>query len=221
MGWTTPPISYFPIDGACLSYFSGTAYTDAKRIAYLNGSVIGWWLRSPFTNNAKYSWLVTINGDTGYTDAERSYGIRPTFILQSDTRVAVAAVTVAVGNIPSSMMSAKSRLNSRLGVYFVSFMLVPPLVSCRVRLGAVPPAISRVSCVKYTISGKNFNPHSAHFFDLLTQLSPLTIHISPLFPPQRPGSPHWGGAVAGRRGARRRSRSPGSPPLGGAVAAKP
>lgn len=37
-------------EGACLSYFSGTAQNgaDNKRVAKLNGSAAGWWLRSPY-----------------------------------------------------------------------------------------------------------------------------------------------------------------------------
>ena len=37
-------------EGACLSYFSGTAQNgaDNKRVAKLNGSAAHWWLRSPY-----------------------------------------------------------------------------------------------------------------------------------------------------------------------------
>ena len=42
VNWTSSTHSYIPNDGACLSYFSGCATTDAKRIAKLNGSAVGW-----------------------------------------------------------------------------------------------------------------------------------------------------------------------------------
>ena len=49
VGWTTSDYSYFPVDGAKLSYFESGTGTSAnnKRIANLNGSAAYWWLRSP------------------------------------------------------------------------------------------------------------------------------------------------------------------------------
>ena len=47
VGWTTQFIYSFPVDGSVLSYFSGTDYTDSKRIALYDESATGWWLRSP------------------------------------------------------------------------------------------------------------------------------------------------------------------------------
>ena len=43
VGWTTSTNQYFPVDGAVLSYFQGTATTDAKRIAKLNGNAASLW----------------------------------------------------------------------------------------------------------------------------------------------------------------------------------
>ena len=53
IGFTTSDNSYFPVDGAKLSYFEAGTGSSAlnKRIAYLNGSAADWWLRSPNTNN--------------------------------------------------------------------------------------------------------------------------------------------------------------------------
>ena len=52
VGWTTSDYSYFPVDGAKLSYFESGTGTSAnnKRIANLNGSAAAWWLRSPSTD---------------------------------------------------------------------------------------------------------------------------------------------------------------------------
>ena len=50
VGWTTSDNSYFPVDGAKLSYFTaGTAAANTKRIANYNGAAAYWWLRSPRT----------------------------------------------------------------------------------------------------------------------------------------------------------------------------
>ena len=56
VGFTTSDNSYFPVDGAKLSYFeSGTGSSALnKRIAYLNGSAASWWLRSPYAGDADY-----------------------------------------------------------------------------------------------------------------------------------------------------------------------
>lgn len=86
MGWTQSDSSYFPIDGACLSYFSGTSQVDAKRIAYLDGSPIYWWLRTPRTNVATNVWFVYANGSFGNNYASVSYGIRPAVILPSNAQ---------------------------------------------------------------------------------------------------------------------------------------
>lgn len=73
-------------EGACLSYFSGTAQNgaDNKRVAKLNGSVTNWWLRSPYCNSRYGSTgalSVSRNGSWGYGNCSNSYGIRPALIL--------------------------------------------------------------------------------------------------------------------------------------------
>ena len=87
MGWTQSTNSYFPIDGACLSYFSGLSQIDSKRIAYLNGTATLWWLRSPQTSSTSIVWSVFSNGglDSNY-GASYSHGIRPALILPSTAK---------------------------------------------------------------------------------------------------------------------------------------
>lgn len=76
-----------PPDGACLSYFAGTAATDAKRIAYLSGKAVTWWLRSPSTLNALNAWSVILNGSCDYIGCSNSTGVRPACVLPSDLLV--------------------------------------------------------------------------------------------------------------------------------------
>lgn len=83
VGWTQSTNSYFPIDGACLSYFSGTAATDNKRTGYLHGASTLWWLRSPYTRDTNLAWVVNTNGSCGGDNCSRSYGIRPALVLPS------------------------------------------------------------------------------------------------------------------------------------------
>lgn len=83
VGWTTSDYSYFPVDGAKLSYFESGTGTSAnnKRIANLNGSAASWWLRSPYTSVAYNVWYVISNGVCSSNSASHSYGIRPALIL--------------------------------------------------------------------------------------------------------------------------------------------
>ena len=89
LGWTTSDNPYFPVDGAKLAYFeSGTGSSaNNKRIAKLNGSAAGWWLRSPHTDGTRYVWFVNYGGGYDYNYASNSYGIRPALILPSDMLV--------------------------------------------------------------------------------------------------------------------------------------
>ena len=79
-------------EGACLSYFSGTAQNgnDTKRVAYLNGAATSWWLRSPRCDS-KYGSIsalyVSSGGKWGSDNCSNSYGIRPAIILPSDMLV--------------------------------------------------------------------------------------------------------------------------------------
>lgn len=79
-------------EGACLSYFSGTAQNawDSKRMAKLNGSATNWWLRSPccsYYYGSSYALCVSTNGDWNNNNCTSSYGIRPAMVLNSDTLV--------------------------------------------------------------------------------------------------------------------------------------
>ena len=83
VGFTTSDNLYFPADGAKLSYFEAGTDSSAlnKRIAYLNGSVDGWWLRSLNTNYTNYVCLVDSYGDYSRSYATSAYGIRPALVL--------------------------------------------------------------------------------------------------------------------------------------------
>ena len=116
VGWTTANSSYFPVDGACLSYFSGTSVTDSKRIAYYGGSATYWWLRSPLTHNTNYVWSVNTNGDWNYNYYDYSYGVRPALVLDSSLSVSddgsvqtnQAPTTPSSISVPSSIMGGST-----------------------------------------------------------------------------------------------------------------
>lgn len=81
--------SYFPHDGAKLSYFdSGTGSTaNNKRIANYNGNATNWWLRSPLTYRTDYVWRVRSGGSYHSWNYNSAYGVRPAFILPSTALV--------------------------------------------------------------------------------------------------------------------------------------
>lgn len=79
-------------EGACLSYFSGTAQNgaDNKRVAKLNGSATYWWLRSPYCYSnygSTDALLVRSNGNWGNGSCSNSGGIRPALVLPSSLLV--------------------------------------------------------------------------------------------------------------------------------------
>ena len=89
LGWTTSDSSYFPRDGAKLSYFSSGTGSAAnnKRIADYNGSATHWWLRSPYTRNTDDVWLVYSNGGYTHWHYVNTCGVRPAFVLPPDLPV--------------------------------------------------------------------------------------------------------------------------------------
>ena len=95
VGFTTEYNSYFPVDGAKLDYFESGIGTSAsnKRLAYMNGAVTTWWLRSPKIGDSRYYvWQANSNGidDTGLTT--NSYGVRPVLILPSTAKFDAATM---------------------------------------------------------------------------------------------------------------------------------
>lgn len=89
LGWTTSDSSYFPRDGAKLSYFSSGTGSAAnnKRIANYNGSATDWWPRSPFTNSTRRVWNVDSNGNYGNWYYNDTFGVRPALVLDSSLSV--------------------------------------------------------------------------------------------------------------------------------------
>lgn len=121
VGWTTSDYSYFPVDGAKLSYFESGTGTSAnnKRIANLNGSAADWWLRSPYPGSTVYVWLVLTNGSYGYYGASDSYGIRPALILPSTLLVSDDG-TVST-NTPPTITSTSGASGVNLGSKTAAF----------------------------------------------------------------------------------------------------
>lgn len=97
--------SYMPSgEGAELAYFKGCAdnSSDSKRVAYLNGSATGWWLRSPgCSRNSNSALYVNSDGDWDGRGCSNSGGIRPALILPSTLLVSDDG-TVSTNTAPST-----------------------------------------------------------------------------------------------------------------------
>lgn len=101
---TSFDFSYTPSgEGAELAYFKGCAdnSSDSKRVAYLNGSATGWWLRSPRSGNSGRALCVYSNGDWCNYSCSNSLGIRPALILPSTLLVSDDG-TVSTNTAPST-----------------------------------------------------------------------------------------------------------------------
>lgn len=101
---TSFSFSYMPSgEGAELAYFKGCAdnSSDSKRVAYLNGSAAGWWLRSPSCGNFYGALCVNSSGDWNDDYCSNSGGIRPALILPSTLLVSDDG-TVSTNTAPST-----------------------------------------------------------------------------------------------------------------------
>lgn len=101
---TSFDFSYMPSgEGAELAYFKGCAdnSSDSKRVAYLNGSATGWWLRSPSCYSSRNALYVGSNGDWYNILCSNSDGIRPALILPSTLLVSDDG-TVSTNTAPST-----------------------------------------------------------------------------------------------------------------------
>lgn len=89
VGFSTSDSSYFPRDGAKLSYFSSGTGSAAnnKRIAKYNGSATSWWLRSPYTYYSSGVWSVLSGGGYNRWSCDYTYGVRPALVLDSSLSV--------------------------------------------------------------------------------------------------------------------------------------
>lgn len=90
-------------EGAELAYFKGCADNgpDSKRVAYLNGSAAGWWLRSPHCSSFDNALYVNSNGGWNGGSCSDSDGVRPALILPSTLLVSDDG-TVLTNTAPST-----------------------------------------------------------------------------------------------------------------------
>ena len=74
-----------PIDGSCLDLFQGTG--NNVRVAYQNGVVCSWWLRSAYRADSANVLRVAEDGTCSTAWGSKLYGVRPCVILPYTTKL--------------------------------------------------------------------------------------------------------------------------------------
>ena len=106
--------SYANTEGTALSIAS------SLQIAYLNGSAVVQWTRSPYTNNTYYAYYLITNGNVSNYICSNTYGSRPAFTLPSTLSVSDDG-SVSVNTAPT--ISGSYATGTNLGTKTAGFNL--------------------------------------------------------------------------------------------------
>lgn len=106
--------SYANTEGTALSIAS------SLQIAYLNGSAVVQWTRSPNTNDTNYAYYLFTNGNVNYYSCGSTYGSRPAFTLPSTLSVSDDG-SVSVNTAPT--ISGSYATGTNLGTKTAGFNL--------------------------------------------------------------------------------------------------
>lgn len=106
--------SYANTEGTALSIAS------SLQIAYLNGSAVVQWTRSPDTDSTSNAYFLSTNGNVGYNSCNNSYGSRPAFTLPSTLSVSDDG-SVSVNTAPT--ISGSYATGTNLGTKTAGFNL--------------------------------------------------------------------------------------------------
>ena len=106
--------SYANTEGTALSIAS------SLQIAYLNGSAVVQWTRSPYTNNTNYAYYLVTNGNVSNYNCNSTYGSRPAFTLPSTLSVSDDG-SVSVNTAPT--ISGSYATGTNLGTKTAGFNL--------------------------------------------------------------------------------------------------
>ena len=106
--------SYANTEGTALSIAS------SLQIAYLNGSAVVQWTRSPYTNGTYYAYYLSTNGNVYDNDCNDAFGSRPAFTLPSTLSVSDDG-SVSVNTAPT--ISGSYATGTNLGTKTAGFNL--------------------------------------------------------------------------------------------------
>lgn len=111
-------------DGSKLSYFSN----DNSRIAYYNNSSSNWWTRSPNSVGPRQVDHILPNGGRTFDSASHSYGVRPTFIVDSSLLVDDDGyIHFPPPVISSSLGTSGTYLGEKKDVFNVTYSVSDPM----------------------------------------------------------------------------------------------
>ena len=106
--------SYANTEGTALSIAS------SLQIAYLNGSAVVQWTRSPYTSSTNYAYYLSTSGVVNYYSCSSTYGSRPAFTLPSTLSVSDDG-SVSVNTAPT--ISGSYATGTNLGTKTAGFNL--------------------------------------------------------------------------------------------------
>ena len=106
--------SYANTEGTALSIAS------SLQIAYLNGSAVVQWTRSPYTDNTYHAYCLSTDGNVGRSNCNYPYGSRPAFTLPSTLSVSDDG-SVSVNTAPT--ISGSYATGTNLGTKTAGFNL--------------------------------------------------------------------------------------------------
>ena len=106
--------SYANTEGTALSIAS------SLQIAYLNGSAVVQWTRSPYTSSTSYAYVLITDGNVGSIGCNGTYGSRPAFTLPSTLSVSDDG-SVSVNTAPT--ISGSYATGTNLGTKTAGFNL--------------------------------------------------------------------------------------------------
>ena len=98
--------TYLNAEGTALD----SAVVNLLKIAYLNGSAVAQWTRSPYARSTYYAWYLDSDGNLDYFNCTYTHGSRPAFTLPSTLSVSDGGV-VSVNTAPTISSSYASGTN--------------------------------------------------------------------------------------------------------------
>ena len=120
---TETGVTTFSNDGSKLSYFSD----NQSRIAYYNDSRSNWWTRSPESVGPRQVCHILSSGSWTYERANCSYGVRPTFIVDSSLLVDDDGyIHLSPPVISSSLGTSGTDLGEKKDVFNVTYSVSDP-----------------------------------------------------------------------------------------------
>lgn len=169
-----------PVEGTALDYFNDADYY--KRIAYYNGSITPWWLRTPFTGNptsANEVFVILNSGAANGTIYNNFYGVRPALVLPSTLMVSGNGTVVTNSDPTITSTSGSSGVN--LGTKSAGFNFSYTVADDDGDTLTVTEKLDGVTKRSFTTSGGTYTfeaVNTTNFFKVLNGPHTLSITVN-------------------------------------------